>query len=219
MSEQTADPLEVQDTSTTEAPAPADVSSLMPYLEELTSKVDSLVPQQEQGPSFSEAVDPAYDPWGGFQQETQEPQFEQPGQYDQGQGDPNQALQWIQDQINQGVQAAVTPFMAQTRARELESQYPDLQKPEIVQSLIPHAQRLAQAMGTPNAWNNPDLLLMVYQAQTGQQTASQQTAADEQPGMGLEAGGAQQPSADEPNQAERLLNAWGNSDERSFWGA
>jgi hypothetical protein len=199
--------------------------ALLTHLQEMSGKLDQLIPPAGQGPTFGQVTDPTFDPYEPFESyeaedfgQQQEPQYEQ-----QQQGmSQEQAMQWLQSEIDRGVQTAVSPFMAQQRARELESQYPDLARPEVVQAIAPVAQRLAASMGLgQDAWRNPDFLATVYQAQQAQQTASQQTAPeDQQPGEGLERGGAGAPGAnDEPNVAERILAAYPHGGAAQFWGA
>jgi len=229
--------------------------ALQSHMEQMSAKLDQLMPsQQQQGPTFGQITDPAFDPYADGQMPSyEEPDYGQyqqsyeqqygpgrvgdpayqgrvgyddqtgyPGQYQPpGQVDPGQALQWIQDQISEGVQAQMGPFMAQQRAREIEAQYPDLSKPETIQQIAPVAQQLAASMNLgPDGWRNPDFLLMVYQAQQAQTNASQQIAAeDQQPGQAFEGGGAGVPDAGEPNLAERILAAYPHGSAAQFWGA
>jgi len=239
-----ADQTETVDQGTPDGGVPegggSQFDALTSHMEQMSAKLDQLVPQQQQGPTFGQITDPNYDPYpdleqfdqsygqepdyGQYQQQYEQQQYDpsygqQPQQ--QQQVDPNAALQWIQQQIQEGVQQQVAPFMAQQRAREIEGQYPDLAKPETIQQIAPVAQQLAANMGMgPDGWRNPDFLLMVYQAQQGQQTASQQIAAeDQQPGQEFEGGGAGAPDAGEPNLAERILNAYPHGSAAQFWGA
>jgi hypothetical protein len=232
MAEQTAAP-EVQDTGTETGGEEqgGGQDALLSHMEAMSSKLDQLIPQA-QAPSFQQLTDPSFDPFEGYDQEPEpEYDFQQQGydpqqpQYEpqQQQGmDPNQALQWLQNEIQQGVQAQIAPMVAQQRAREIETQYPDLAKPETIQQIAPIAVNLAQSMGLPSdGWRNPDFLLMVYQAQQAQTISSQQIAPEDQQfdQQGFERGGAGVPDSGEPNLAERLLAAYPHGSAAEFWGA
>lgn len=203
----------------TETPAWAD--TLMSHVTDLSSKVDSFVPQ-EQTPSFQQLADPSYDPYAdqGYEPEQyeQQPQVDQMGNQQQAMSQ-QQAEQYLQGLIDRGVESRLTPYMAQQRALQIEQQYPELQKPEVVGQLQQDAVRLAQSMGNPDLARNPDFLLLAYQAKQAASSASQQTAADEQPGSGLEGGGAQAPGEETPNLAERMLAAGPTGPAAQFWGA
>lgn len=209
---------------------------LLGHLQEMSTKLDQLIPQAPEGPSFGEITDPSYDPYENYGQEYEQPEpqydpaydpaYQQPYQQPQSEPpgmSPDQAREWLQGEIQKGVQEAVNPIVAQQRAMQLEAQFPDLKNPETIQQITPEAQRLAQSMGLgPDGWRNPDFLAMVYQAQQARQSASQQIAPEDQQfdANGYEGGGAGAPNAgDEPNMAERILAAYPHGDAHTFWGA
>jgi hypothetical protein len=130
---------------------------------------------------------------------------------------PEAIDQRIQERAEQIAQEAVAPLQAEQRAQQLaalEDSYPDLADPEKARVVVDEARRMAERIGAPEAWRDPEVLEQVYLAQQARERAEQPPEADagqiaelEQPG----AGRVQQPS--ESDIADGIVNAGGGG----FW--
>lgn len=200
--------------------------ALISRLDEMASQIGKLTqsapePQQFQGGISDQFQDPGFgqdqqfDPAFG-QDFGQQDQY-QPGQYAPEYGvDPQQAQQqamaqlqsYIQEQVQQGVQNSVTPYIQQQKANELERKYPDLATPEKAAEVVQATAQYAQRLGRPELARDPELVELVYLAQQARNSASQETPADGDHGVHLEAGGAA-PQQEEMDPADRMLKAWG----------
>lgn len=168
--------------------------------------------QPDQGFDPNQSFDPnqGFDPYG------QQPDQYQPGQYapDQYQ-DPQQAqaqamqqLQgYIAEQVQQGVQQHVTPYIQQQRANELERQYPDLADPAKAGEIVAQTAQYAQKLGRPELARDPQLVELVYLAQQARSNAAQETPADGGNEVHLESGGAA-PQQEEVDPVTRMLQSW-----------
>lgn len=115
---------------------------------------------------------------------------------------------YIAQQVQQGVQQHVTPYIQQQRANELERQYPDLADPKKAGEVVQATAQYAQKLGRPELARDPQLVELVYLAQQARSNASQETPAGGEQGVHLESGGAA-PQAEEMDPADRMLQAWG----------
>lgn len=213
MSDQAAEP-----TQTADAPEQAAPDPIMQRMEELTSKVDSLLPQEPEQPGLTDSL---YDQTYTGQEAEQDPgQYDQQQGYDPGQYDgtqdlpPEQAAQQVNDLIDARVREQLAPIQQQQVQREqyqkalqLEQKYPDLQKGEVVGPVMKEVQARAMRSGNPDMVRDPEFIELVYLAQQAKTNASQQTAADGGSEAHLEGDGASPQQAEEDDFAQRVVNA------------
>lgn len=160
---------------------------------------------QFEGPDFGQPQDQY-----GYQDQGQY----QPGQYApdpamDAHAQQQQAMQQLDQYVQQRVQQAIEPVRIEQQVTELQNRYPDLQKPEVYTKVFNQAVQEAKRMGNPEMARQPRMIELVYLAQTGQERASQETPADGgQQGVHLEGGGAA-PQEPEMDAADRMLQAWG----------
>jgi hypothetical protein len=121
--------------------------------------------------------------------------------------------QRIQDQAQRIAQEAVAPVLAEQRAQQLaalEDTYAEMRDPKVAQSIVQEARRMAERVGAPEAWRDPEVLEQTYLAMKARERAGQEDPATgrvdtelEQPG----AGGAQGLSPED--EAKEIVNAGG----------
>lgn len=179
---------------------------------------DALNPQQQEVDSAS-VNDPYAEDFG--YDDPYQPQAPYGQQVDpqQAQAQAMAELQnFISTQVQQGVQAQVQPWIHQQEVARLESQYPDLNKPEVVGPLVEEARRFAEQLGNPHLATSPAMIEKLYLAQQASARAAQETPADGDQEVHLEGGGAQQPQAQEDDLVSRVVNAGGgDAAARAFW--
>lgn len=211
-----------------EAQAQPDLGALMSRMDQIAESVQSLTPQQPndswQGPISDlpyapepdyGSPEPAYDPGQQYQ----------PGQYEPDYGmDPQQAQQqayqqlqdYIGQQVTQGIEQHMTPFIRTQKANALEQKYPDLKDPVKAGEVVKATAQYAQRLGKPELARDPELVELVYLAQDARNRASQQTAADGEQDIHLEGSGAA-PQAQEMDAATAMLMRNG-IDPQNPWG-
>lgn len=212
--QQPVEPTEA-DTQVAEAPAP---DALMARLDEMSAQLGRLTapPASTGGLSEQVAGEPQAQQYEPGAYEPDYGQAYEPGQYDTTQGDPYQEQQqaaaqlqaYIAEQVAQGVQNAVTPWMHRQKAEALEQRYPDLQNPDNAARVVQATQQMAQRMGRPELARDPELVELVYLAERARSNAAQETPADGGQGVALEAAGAAH-QAEEEDAGDRMLRAWG----------
>jgi hypothetical protein len=115
---------------------------------------------------------------------------------------PEQIDQRIEERARAIAQEAVDPVLAEQRQQQLaalEDNYPDLRDPEKARAVVDYARQLAEQMGAPEGWRNPEALENAYLAMQARERAAQEDPATgevdglEQPG----ASGAQRQSDDD----------------------
>lgn len=201
---------------------------VMSRLDELAQSIASLrPPEPEAEPEYDYAFDDSdFDPNAGEWDEDNDPgePYEQGYEPEVDQEAMQQLDRMINERIQQGVQQAVSPFMIQQKAAQLEQKYPDLQQPEVAQRVVQSAERFAHMVGqssglTPQQVNSlarsPELIERLYLAERAQSRAGQETPADGGPGAHLEGNSAQveQPEADF---FDGLINAGRNDNNNRF---
>jgi hypothetical protein len=200
--------------------------ALMSRLDEMAQQIGKLTEAPAQPQQFQGGIADQFQSDPGFGQDPQYPSFAedfgpqddyQPGQYAPEYGqDPQvqqqQAMQQLQsyiaEQVQQGVQNSVTPYIQQQKANELERKYPDLATPEKAAEVVQATAQYAQRLGRPELARDPELVELVYLAQQARNSAAQETPADGDQGVHLESGGAA-PQQEEMDPADRMLKAWG----------
>lgn len=226
MSDQADSPVE-QTAAPAAAPALADTAAttatpdpIMARLDELAASVSSLrtpEPAAEE-PSYS-LQDLAY------------PQAEpaaadgEPAQ-DYGYQDPDtqaweQIQQTIQQQVQAGIQQAVTPMRIQQQAAALEQEFPELSKPEVATRVVNATRQMAERMGQANNLppeaiaalsRDPQMVRLAYLAERATSQAAQETPVG---GAGAHLEGASaQVDAPEEDFMDRIVNA---KERNSFW--
>lgn len=206
----------------TQAPDP-----IMARLDELASSIQGLrPPEPDPEPTYDYAFDdsqyapdPAWDdPTTDDQAPAMDPQAEQDAWA--------QINQTIAQQVQQGVQSAVNPFITQQKAAQLEAKYPDLQKPEVAQRVVQSAQNFAHMIGqssnlSPAQVNalarNPELIERLYLAERAQRTAGQETPANGGPEAHLE-GSSAQVETPEVDFFDQLREAGGGGSQANRFG-
>ncbi len=107
---------------------------------------------------------------------------------------PEAIDQRIQERAQQIAQEAVAPLKAEQQAQQLaalEESYPDMRDPKKARAVVDEARRMAERIGAPEAWRDPEVLEQVYLAQQARERAEQPPEAEagevaelEQPGAG-----------------------------------
>lgn len=129
-------------------------------------------------------------------------------------GDPEdvraQLQEYLQEEIQKGVQAAVNPFL-ETQLRNqrvdaaiaLEQEFPELARPEIATPVVQMGHSLLAEMGMPQAANHPGfakVVRLIYMASKADARASSETPAGQSPPgeFALETPGARAPASQQP---------------------
>lgn len=211
MSEQTDGQFDTQDTQT-QQDTPA-VDPVMARLDELTSRFDQLqapVQQDTRGitdfamQQFEPEADPDPEPDYGYEED--DAQAEQRAF--------EQLQKLVQEQVTQGVQQHIQPFIVRQQAEALEAKYPDLAKPEVAARVMQQAEQFAQQLGQPNLAGSPALIEKLYLAERAGNLAAQETPADGGTGVHLESGGGQ-PQQQQMDERDRIVNM-GRTQPNSF---
>lgn len=220
------------DAQQTAAEAPQDTQvapqndALMSRLDEMSQQIQSLAkpPEPQWQGGISDLPYAEGEPSRGFEQQPEfgaayDPSQYQPGQYEPDYGmDPQaqqaQAMQqlqsYISDQVQQGVQQAITPHIQRQKADELERRYPDLADPQKAGQVVQATAQWAQRMGRPDLARDPELVELVYLAEQARTRAAQETPAENgSSGVHLETGGAAPQGQEEESAGDRMLRAWG----------
>ena len=164
-------------------------------------------------PAAPEAGQPGDDQQAQFDPFTGEPLDQGYGPQDQ-QEAAAQLREYLQEQIQQGVQEQLNPFF-ETQMRDqrvnaalaLEEEFPELRNPEIAQPVVQMAQGLVSEMGMPEAANHPAIakvVRLIYMASKAGAAASSETPAGQQPSseVQLETPGARVPGSQQPAPAD-----------------
>ena len=195
-----------QDTQQTEAAgteqaAPDPMAQLMARMDELTAGVQGLSqPAQQDERGLTDYAMQQFEQDDEFDGTEDQYGYDAPDDDAAAEQQAYQQLQQvIADQVRQGVQDQINPFIVKQQAEQLEQKYPDLAKPENAARVMQQADQRARAMGMPELAGKPEFIEMLYLAERASQQAAQETPADGGTGVHMEHGGAQpnQPQVDE----------------------
>lgn len=222
-----SDQADSQPQQTNDAPAQDQGGSapdpIMSRLDELASSIQSLRPPE---PDPEPEFDYAFDDSAYGQPEWDQP--DDPGQQIDPQAEQDawtQINQTIEQQARRYAQEAVTPYLTQQKAAQLEQKYPDLRQPEVASRIVQSAERFANMIGQSSNLSpdqvhalarNPELIERLYLAERAQRTAGQETPADGGPGAHLE-GSSAQVETPEVDFFDRIANAGPNTNNRFGW--
>lgn len=190
-------------------------------LDELSSRLDSIVPAQQQQQEDFTSLDELLSGYNYEDEQDQgfDPQ-QQPQQFDQTEYEQQQALAQLQQMIAEQAKQAINPYAqqleqmrTQQHAAALEAKYPELQKGEVASRVVKAAAQTAQAMGYEMGLSpdqvaalsrNPRLLESTYLAERARQQAAQETPVSGDQ-VHLESTGAN-PGMVEDDYAARIAN-------------
>lgn len=226
MSDQADSPVE-QTAAPAAAPAPATDTTttapdpIMARLDELAASVSSLrtpEPAAAEEPQYS-LQDLAY-PQAEPAVEG-DPTTDYPGYQDPDTQAWEQIQQTIQQQVQAGIQQAVTPMRIQQQAAALEQEFPELAKPEVATRVVNATRQMAERMGQANNLppeaiaalsRDPQMVRLAYLAERATSQAAQETPVG---GAGAHLEGASaQVDAPEEDFMDRIVNA---KERNAFW--
>jgi hypothetical protein len=131
-----------------------------------------------------------------------------------------QLQEYLQDEIQKGVRAAVDPFLEQQlrekrveAAVALEQEFPELARPEVATPVVQMGHSLLAEMGMPQAANHPGfakVVRLIYMASKAGAAASSETPAGQSNGeVSLETGGARAPQSQQqqPDEGDLIVQA------------